>query len=70
MYDLIKEHKPYKTNSNVGRLEKKLPFEGESKLELGVKEISDQYRGKHNTEIDKAGVICVFYICKLPFVKC
>ena len=21
-------------------------------------------------EIDKAGIICVFYICGLPFVRC
>ena len=42
------------------------PFEGKSKLEIETQETTVSYQ----TEIDKAGVICAFYICLLPFIKC
>jgi hypothetical protein len=44
-----------------------IPFEGVSRLEL---EASLTKSKQQNFEIDKMGAICVFYICKLPFIKC
>jgi len=44
----------------------RIPFEGQDSLELKIGETPV----KTQIEIDKAGVICVFYICHLPFVRC
>ena len=43
-----------------------LPFQDEVALDIEIGNIKDTYRA----EMESAGPICVFYICKLPFIQC
>jgi len=55
------------TKDKLSDLETKtVPFKGKSALEIEINKEPEDYKVK----IDKAGAICVFYICHLPFIEC
>jgi len=47
-----------------GDIPNSVPFSGVNRLEVEIDEYSVSNK---NIEIDKAGIICVYFLCGLPF---
>ena len=56
------EYQPKDVSSDYQKQDGKAPFEGQSELEITVKKAEVA-----RVETDKAGAICAYFICDLPF---